>query len=239
MNNIGRHFNSLQEVINCISQGKEEEEVKVTQQIISSPISHDTVTYTLLTPSSTVQISHDPIENYFIITDIVNATNLNSTSTNDKLFTEYHGKDDLQQETAEKLDTFDELGTGRQPAVSSNRTTSDSSASFYAPVGRSDLNPLAEPGSGMYVGPDDEIFSPPSPSSSRDNVRPPGARFDPVAPFNPLGEPDPDLFQPPNPTDPLANPFPTNRRVSPSDKNQPQQPFGSGGTFPPRPNFFK
>lgn len=236
MNNIGRHFNSLQEVINCISQGKENEEVKITQQIITSPTSHDTVTYTLLTPSSAVQISHNPIENDFVITNI---TDFTSTSTDDKSFTKGYGKDDMQQETAEKLGTFDELGAGRLPAVRSSRTTSDSSVSFYAPVGRSDLCPLAEPGSGMYVGPDDQIFSPPLPSSSSDNVRPPGARFDPIAPFNPLGEPDPDLFQPPNPTDPLANPFPTNRRVLPSDKNQPQQPFGNGGAFPPRPNFFK
>lgn len=79
----------------------------------------------------------------------------------------------------------------------------------YRPVrlGTGDIDPLhldddddgLEEG-GMLMGPDHPVFRPPD---SHTNLpppgHPPGARFDPVSPLRPIGEPDNDEFPPPGP----------------------------------------
>lgn len=114
-------------------------------------------------------------------------------------------------------------------------------------IGRSDLDPLAPGGRGMYA--DDSIFDPP-PSCSHNpccpsctcgcgnaSSIPPGARFDPVSPFNPLGEPDNDELMPPGERDSLRNPFPSRHpSTHPRDFGKGNAPFGGpfpGGNQPP------
>ncbi|EPZ35255.1 Proteasome Inhibitor PI31 domain-containing protein [Rozella allomycis CSF55] len=89
-------------------------------------------------------------------------------------------------------------------------------------IGSNDLDPMGpfrapSAGGGMYVGPNHPMFTdpafPPNPALPFGAV-PPGARFDPISPIDPLtgrparpnlrprgpfssGEPDPDLFPPP------------------------------------------
>lgn len=113
-------------------------------------------------------------------------------------------------------------------------------------IGQSDLDILAPGGHGMLIGPDDEAFQPPSSSlhfsssSSYDRTRPPGARFDPISPFNPLGEPDNDELMPPGEHDPLKHPFPSRYPAQPkgfgNGKGKGSAPFGGpfpGGSQPP------
>ena len=68
-------------------------------------------------------------------------------------------------------------------------------------VGRADLEPPGHPvkdpeTEGMLIGPHNPIFNQPVEGEEQPSFVPPGARYDPIDPFNSSGDPDFDEFIP-------------------------------------------
>lgn len=105
-----------------------------------------------------------------------------------------------------------------------------------APLGSADLDPMAAfggrlgGGGGMLMGPDDPLFS--GDYDDREPVPcPPGARFDPVHPYAPLGDPDAAADIMPPVGDPTQQPIfqhPFSQRSKRNASQSQSSPFGGG-----------
>lgn len=111
-------------------------------------------------------------------------------------------------------------------------------ADLNGPSGRSVGDPEEE---GMLMGPRHPAFNnrhTETPSHFNPPHPPPGARFDPINPVSPTGDPDFDDLLPPNPQDPLSKGI----KPKPFHSHQhPSAPFGHPHGAPPgsgNPPFF-